>query len=144
MFKDYQLGSSLCISNIILSNALIEPFVWLHQTQNLKIMFLLKKKNIYNFMIQLINSPKSQVYAFSGKKKQVKLSDSSTEYYPPMHMLTQFYWQGTDLNWLKQETPSLTIKNLILMQSCTLNVCKLTSLLWKISGMQYHVTVVKV
>lgn len=27
MLKDYQLGSSLCISNIILSNALIEPFI---------------------------------------------------------------------------------------------------------------------
>lgn len=88
-------------------------------------------------MIQLIHIPKSHVYAFSGKKKiKVKLPDVGTEYYPLMHMLSQFYWQGTNLNWLKQETLSLTIKNLILMQSCTHNVCKLTSLLGKISGMR--------
>lgn len=42
--KYYQLGSSLCISNIIFCNALIESFIRLHQPQNLQVMFFLRSK----------------------------------------------------------------------------------------------------
>ena len=49
-------------------------------------------------MIQLMNiSSNLKDMLFLERKKKVQLYDSYTEYYLPMNMLTQFYWQGTDL-----------------------------------------------
>lgn len=47
-------------------------------------------------MIQLMNNSwKSQEDALSGEEEQVKWYDSAIKI--SMYLLTEFYWQGTDL-----------------------------------------------
>lgn len=70
--KYYQLGSSLCISNIIFCNALIESFIRLHQPQNLQVMFFLRSKGRKQHLEMGCNCPNSGVstacYCWGGRR----------------------------------------------------------------------------
>lgn len=70
--KYYQLGSSLCISNIIFCNALIESFIRLHQPQNLQVMFFLRSKERKQHLEMGCNCPNNGVsmacYCWKGRR----------------------------------------------------------------------------
>lgn len=66
-----QLGSSLCISNIVFCNALIESFIRLHQPQNLQVMFFLRSKGKKNHLEMGCN------YQNNGVSRIGETSDSN-------------------------------------------------------------------